>query len=173
MPGKTHWKALDNIIRFQKGLRLGCMNHFLLLDPASAMALKTAKLSRYYQIQRLNVIQNKYVPRGKYLFVKDGIKMIRRTFLAKNFKAALSAIADYGAAVEMPGANHHPDLHITSYRSVTIEFYTFSSKGLTIDDFVMAAKLDAVPILYSPKFLRENPVGESRNSGKMIDNYTF
>ena len=96
-------------------------------------------------------------PSWKLTVREDGVNSIRRTFVAKNFKAALAAIADYGEIIEKPDAFHHPDLHITSYRNVSVEYYTFSSGGLTLDDFIMAAKLDAVPVTYSPKFLRENP----------------
>ena len=48
----------------------------------------------------------------------DG-KAIERSFVAKNFKEALNAINGYGEAAERLG--HHPDLHITSYRTVTIK----------------------------------------------------
>jgi 4a-hydroxytetrahydrobiopterin dehydratase len=87
----------------------------------------------------------------------DGIKFLARSFVAKNFKAAIKAIADYGEAAEAAGAGHHPDMHLTNYRTVTVEYHTFSSGGLTKDDFIMAAKLDRISVVYSPKFVRENP----------------
>ena len=36
---------------------------------------------------------------------------------------------------------HHPDLHLTDYRTVTAEMTTHAAKGLTENDFIMAAKV--------------------------------
>ena len=104
--------------------------------------------------------------------VKDG-KLVR-TFVAKNFKEALAAVNKYGDIAEEN--SHHPDLHITGYRyaidfalvyrrslpsdnnrNVTIELSTHALKALSINDFVLAAKLDRAPVVYSPKFLKDNP----------------
>ena len=51
---------------------------------------------------------------------------------------------------------HHPDLYLTSYRDVMIELSTHAVGGLTMPDFILAAKLDALPVEYSPKWLREH-----------------
>ena len=51
---------------------------------------------------------------------------------------------------------HHPDLALTNYRDVCITLSTHAVGGLTRPDIIMAAKLDAVPVDYSPKWLREN-----------------
>lgn len=80
---------------------------------------------------------------------------IVRTFTARNFMAALSFINAAGEIAEREG--HHPDLHITSYRNVTVELYTHSLNGLSENDFILAEMLDAIPVTYSPKWLREHP----------------
>lgn len=36
---------------------------------------------------------------------------------------------------------HHPDLHLTSYRHVGIELTTHAIQGLSENDFVLAAKI--------------------------------
>lgn len=54
-------------------------------------------------------------------------------------------------------AQHHPDLAITSYRDVTITLFTHALGGLSINDFILAARLDRVPITYSPKWLQQHP----------------
>ncbi|OWK47082.1 Pterin-4-alpha-carbinolamine dehydratase [Fimbriiglobus ruber] len=41
--------------------------------------------------------------------------------------------------------DHHPDLHLVNYRSVTIEITTHAVGGLTENDFILAAKIDALP----------------------------
>jgi 4a-hydroxytetrahydrobiopterin dehydratase len=84
----------------------------------------------------------------------DGF-FLRRSFVCRNFKAALAAINAYGDVAEDQG--HHPDLSLTNYRTVTIKITTQSVGALSINDFVLAAKLDQVEgIEYSPKFLRTN-----------------
>ncbi|MEO2002021.1 MAG: 4a-hydroxytetrahydrobiopterin dehydratase [Pirellulales bacterium] len=39
---------------------------------------------------------------------------------------------------------HHPDLHLESYRKVRVEIYTHAIGGLSENDFILAAKIDAV-----------------------------
>ena len=51
---------------------------------------------------------------------------------------------------------HHPDLHLTNFRDVSITVSTHVVGGITQPDIILAAKLDAVPVEYSPKWLREN-----------------
>ena len=41
---------------------------------------------------------------------------------------------------------HHPDLHITEWNNVEVVLYTFTAGGLTMCDFIVAAKLDAIPV---------------------------
>ena len=54
---------------------------------------------------------------------------------------------------------HHPDFHLTNYRNVRIELSTHAIGGLSMPDMVLAAKIDAIPCEYSPKWLRESPAG--------------
>ena len=42
-------------------------------------------------------------------------------------------------------ADHHPDLHLTNYRDVTVELWTHAAGGLTENDFILAAKIDQLP----------------------------
>lgn len=41
---------------------------------------------------------------------------------------------------------HHPDLHIVGYRNVAIELWTHAIGGLSENDFILAAKIDQIPI---------------------------
>ena len=41
---------------------------------------------------------------------------------------------------------HHPDLHLEGYRNVWIELYTHAIGGLSENDFILAAKIDKLPI---------------------------
>ena len=42
--------------------------------------------------------------------------------------------------------DHHPDLHLVGYRNVTIEIWTHAVGGLTENDFILAAKIDQLPV---------------------------
>jgi 4a-hydroxytetrahydrobiopterin dehydratase len=81
--------------------------------------------------------------------LSDDHKRLSRAFTAKSFAAALAFINAVGAVAEAEG--HHPDLHLTSYREVEIVLYTHAVGGLTENDLIMAALIDAVPVVYSPK----------------------
>jgi 4a-hydroxytetrahydrobiopterin dehydratase len=41
---------------------------------------------------------------------------------------------------------HHPDLHLEGYRHVWIELRTHAIGGLSANDFIMAAKIDRLPV---------------------------
>jgi 4a-hydroxytetrahydrobiopterin dehydratase len=42
--------------------------------------------------------------------------------------------------------DHHPDLHLTGYRNVAIELSTHALGALSENDFILAAKLDELPV---------------------------
>jgi 4a-hydroxytetrahydrobiopterin dehydratase len=73
----------------------------------------------------------------------DGTR-IRREWKARNFVAALAFFGKVGELAEAEG--HHPDLHLEGYRNVAIEITTHAIGGLTENDFILAAKIDAIPI---------------------------
>lgn len=78
---------------------------------------------------------------------------LQREFVAKNFVAAIEFFDKVKDVAEAEG--HHPDLHLTDYRSVRIVLSTHEVGGLTMLDFILAAKLDAVECTYSPKWVRQ------------------
>jgi 4a-hydroxytetrahydrobiopterin dehydratase len=73
----------------------------------------------------------------------DG-KRIRRTWVAKNFVAGISFFDRIAELAEAEG--HHPDLHLEGYRNVTVEIWTHAIGGLSENDFILAAKIDKIPI---------------------------
>ena len=86
----------------------------------------------------------------------DGMVKLSRTYVAKNFQAALDSINAIGAIAEREG--HHPDFHLTDYRQVQLILYTHKLKGITANDLNLARMVDAeVKVVYSPKWLREHP----------------
>eukprot|EP00541_Cyclophora_tenuis_P012304 CAMPEP_0116550858 /NCGR_PEP_ID=MMETSP0397-20121206/5651_1 /TAXON_ID=216820 /ORGANISM="Cyclophora tenuis, Strain ECT3854" /LENGTH=183 /DNA_ID=CAMNT_0004075717 /DNA_START=10 /DNA_END=561 /DNA_ORIENTATION=- len=90
----------------------------------------------------------------------DSPLKISRSFVAKNFQAALDCINAMGAIAEREG--HHPDFHLTEYRSVEIVLFTHKLRGITTNDLVLARMFDSeVQVSYSPKWLRDHPEAAS------------
>ena len=71
----------------------------------------------------------------------DGIKRLQRTFKLKNFADALAFTNQVGALAE--AEDHHPTL-VTEWGKVTVTWWTHKIKGLHQNDFIMAAKTDAL-----------------------------
>jgi len=70
---------------------------------------------------------------------EDG-KAIRKEYKFKNFKEVIAFFNRIAEIAEED--NHHPDLKIT-YNRVGVELSTHAIKGLSENDFILAAKFDA------------------------------
>lgn len=73
----------------------------------------------------------------------DG-KRLRRTWKLKNFVAGLAFFQKIGELAE--AEEHHPDLHLTEYRNAAVEIWTHAIGGLSENDFILAAKIDRIPV---------------------------
>ena len=73
---------------------------------------------------------------------RDG-QRIRKEWTVKNFMAGIDFFERVARLAEDEG--HHPDLHLEGYRNVAIEIWTHAIGGLSENDFILAAKLDAGP----------------------------
>lgn len=73
----------------------------------------------------------------------DG-ERIRKTWTVRHFRDALAFFHRVALLAEDEG--HHPDLHLVGYRNVAIEIWTHAIGGLSENDFILAAKIDALPI---------------------------
>jgi 4a-hydroxytetrahydrobiopterin dehydratase len=78
----------------------------------------------------------------------DG-QRIRKDWVVKNFMAGLDFFS--GVARVAEGEGHHPDLHLEAYRNVWIEIYTHAIGGLSENDFILAAKIDQLPVALKAK----------------------
>ena len=76
--------------------------------------------------------------------LSDDGKRIWRQWRLSNFVACLGFFNKVGEIAEAEG--HHPDLHLTGYRNARIEITTHAIGGLSENDFILAAKIDQVPI---------------------------
>lgn len=73
----------------------------------------------------------------------DG-QRIRKEWVVKNFLAGLAFFQEVARVAESEG--HHPDLHLAGYRNVAIEIWTHAIGGLSENDFILAAKIDTLPV---------------------------
>jgi 4a-hydroxytetrahydrobiopterin dehydratase len=71
----------------------------------------------------------------------DGIARLERVFRFGNFAQALKFCNEVGALAEEEG--HHPAI-LTEWGKVTVSLWTHKIRGLHRNDFIMAAKIDAL-----------------------------
>lgn len=72
---------------------------------------------------------------------RDNILRLERVFKFHNFASALAFTDQVGVLAEAEG--HHPAL-LTEWGRVTVTWWTHKIKGLHRNDFIMAAKTDAL-----------------------------
>ncbi len=78
---------------------------------------------------------------GWQLVERDGILRLERVFRFPDFAHALAFTHRVGMLAEAEG--HHPAL-LTEWGRVTVTWWTHKIRGLHRNDFVMAAKTDAL-----------------------------
>jgi len=81
-----------------------------------------------------------HVP-GWQVVVREGIPQLEKTFRFANFREALRFTMEVGELAEAEG--HHPVL-TTRWGRVTVTWWTHKIRGLHSNDFIMAAKTDAL-----------------------------
>jgi 4a-hydroxytetrahydrobiopterin dehydratase len=74
---------------------------------------------------------------------RDGA-LIRRSARLGGFRQAVALVNEVADAAE--AANHHPDICITGYRTVTFELTTHAAKALTRRDIDLATQIDRLII---------------------------
>ena len=81
----------------------------------------------------------KYLKQVKNWKLKNG--KLSKEYKFRNFKEALKFVNKVGRIAEKEG--HHPDIYLT-YGKCNIEMFTHSIKGLSENDFILAAKIDKI-----------------------------
>lgn len=74
----------------------------------------------------------------------DEAKRLRKQWEVKNFRAGMELLNQVAELAEQEG--HHPDLHLEGYRHVRIAIWTHAIGGLSENDFILAAKIDRLPV---------------------------
>ena len=85
-----------------------------------------------------------YLPQTPGWTVAADGKSILREYVMKNFLAAVEAIQRIATVAE--AENHHPDVHLTGYRKLNIVLTTHALGGLSENDFILAAKVNELPM---------------------------
>jgi 4a-hydroxytetrahydrobiopterin dehydratase len=76
---------------------------------------------------------------NEWTFVENDTKM-EREYEFKDFKGALDFVNRAGEIAEEEG--HHPNIYIHDWNKVKMVLYTHAIGGLSINDFVVAVKID-------------------------------
>ena len=84
----------------------------------------------------INQIKN-YLPLVENWFLVGD--QIKRDFKFKNFKQSMDFVSKVADIAE--SENHHPDIYIF-YNKVNLTLYTHAVKGLSENDFILAAKVN-------------------------------
>ncbi|WP_373537402.1 4a-hydroxytetrahydrobiopterin dehydratase [Microcoleus sp.] len=72
---------------------------------------------------------------------KNDVPQLERTYKFPDFKSAIAFTNSVAEAAETEG--HHPAL-LTEWGKVTVSWWTHAISGLHRNDFIMAAKTDAI-----------------------------
>lgn len=78
-----------------------------------------------------------------------GGRRIRKDWLVKDFAAGIRFLDKVAALAEKDW--HHPDVHLEGFRMVWIEISTHAIGGLSENDFILAAKIDRLPVRLKQK----------------------
>jgi 4a-hydroxytetrahydrobiopterin dehydratase len=73
--------------------------------------------------------------------LNEGVRKLQRIFRFKDFARALAFTVQIGELAESAG--HHPAI-LTEWGKVTVTWWTHKIRGLHRNDFIMAAKTDAI-----------------------------
>ena len=69
-------------------------------------------------------------------------RRLEKEFRFPDFRQALDFVNGIGALAQ--AENHHPDIEL-AWGRVKVTLWTHRAKGLTENDFILAAKIDALP----------------------------
>lgn len=76
--------------------------------------------------------------------IEQGPDRITRSWKVRNFSAGMQFLNRVAELAEEEG--HHPDVHIEGYRNLSISVWTHAIGGLSLNDFILAARIDQLPI---------------------------
>ena len=75
-----------------------------------------------------------------WTIIREGVHQLVREFEFKNFREVLDVVNKIGEIAESEG--HHPNLYIHDWKKLKVELTTHAIGGLSINDFILAVKID-------------------------------
>jgi 4a-hydroxytetrahydrobiopterin dehydratase len=96
----------------------------------------TAALNREQAAQMLKEVSTAWV-------LTESAHAIRREFAFRDFYRTMSFVNALAHIANIE--DHHPDLEV-GYNYCRVQFTTHSIKGLSENDFIVAAKIDRIPL---------------------------
>jgi 4a-hydroxytetrahydrobiopterin dehydratase len=92
-------------------------------------------------IKAFDLVQaNDYIAQLNGWELDEKAQKISKTYKFKDFIGAINFVERVADIAEME--EHHPDIHVY-YNKVTLELWTHAIGGLSENDFIVAAKIDA------------------------------
>ncbi len=85
--------------------------------------------------KRLKSIKGWKLERNRY---------ISKEFRMEDFRQAMKLVNKAAAIAEKEG--HHPDISIYGYKNVRFTLSTHAIDGLSVNDFIIAAKIDSIKL---------------------------
>jgi 4a-hydroxytetrahydrobiopterin dehydratase len=82
-----------------------------------------------------------YVDESYHWTLSSDAKKISKEYKFQDFIGAINFVERVADVAEEEG--HHPDIHV-HYNVVTLELWTHAIDGLSVNDFIVAAKVDAM-----------------------------
>lgn len=75
---------------------------------------------------------------------RENIHQLVREYELKNFRDVLDFVNKIGELAEEEG--HHPNLYLHDWKKLRIELTTHAIGGLSVNDFILAVKIDEMKI---------------------------
>ena len=85
--------------------------------------------------------ENRFLEMVGWEIDRSGVHKIRTSYTFRDFKESMAFVNRIAAIAEEE--QHHFDVHI-SYRKVIIELSTHAIRGLSENDFILAAKIEQI-----------------------------
>ena len=87
---------------------------------------------------------NEQLKTGFWEYPVDCQSKLKAVIKTRDFMHAVDYINAIAIIAEK--FNHHPDIHLTNYRQLTIELYTFATAGLTTLDYEVAKEIQDIQL---------------------------
>jgi 4a-hydroxytetrahydrobiopterin dehydratase len=76
-----------------------------------------------------------------WALTREGTHKLQKEFRFQKYLEGVNFVRDAAAIAD--SENHHPDIHLF-YRKVLVELSTHAVNGLSLNDFILAAKIDSL-----------------------------